>query len=264
MVLAIAGQLSSRSFSVIGIRWKTNPYHASLSFYCISNSFHQINVKLLCHKWQLEENLSTYFLFDIILFVRKQKEGDYDLVSGTRYQGNGGVYGWDLRRKLIRSTSALSSISTHLSCSYPDFSWQEADVWFDLLLSLSLSHSQSGGQLFDSSVTETRCFRPHRQLQVSAVSARERSATDLWIVHACCVFSQSRCFFLADVRLYKKKVLESLVEQCVSKGYVFQMEMIVRARQLNYTVGEVRPKLVWSCIYEGLFENIIYRAYSFR
>uniref|UniRef100_A0A668RHX9 Dolichyl-phosphate beta-D-mannosyltransferase n=1 Tax=Oreochromis aureus TaxID=47969 RepID=A0A668RHX9_OREAU len=74
-------------------------------------------------------------------FSHSQKEGDYDLVSGTRYRGNGGVYGWDLRRKLIR--------------------------------------------------------------------------------------------------LYKKKVLESLVEQCVSKGYVFQMEMIVRARQLNYTIGEV-------------------------
>uniref|UniRef100_A0A3Q4N4H8 Dolichol-phosphate mannosyltransferase subunit 1 n=4 Tax=Pseudocrenilabrinae TaxID=318546 RepID=A0A3Q4N4H8_NEOBR len=74
-------------------------------------------------------------------FIQKQKEGNYDLVSGTRYRGNGGVYGWDLRRKLIR--------------------------------------------------------------------------------------------------LYKKKVLESLVEQCVSKGYVFQMEMIVRARQLNYTIGEV-------------------------
>lgn len=33
---------------------------------------------------------------------RKQKEGGYDLVSGTRYSGDGGVYGWDLRRKLIR------------------------------------------------------------------------------------------------------------------------------------------------------------------
>ncbi|XP_061740808.1 dolichol-phosphate mannosyltransferase subunit 1-like [Nerophis ophidion] len=40
-------------------------------------------------------------------------------------------------------------------------------------------------------------------------------------------------------RLYKKDVLESLVERCVSKGYVFQMEMIVRARQLNHTIGEV-------------------------
>lgn len=59
------------------------------------------------------------------------------------------------------------------------------------------------------------------------------------------VFSLHSCRFvsLSPVRLYKKKVLESLVERCVSKGYVFQMEMIVRARQLNYTVGEVRTKL---------------------
>ncbi|KAI2595286.1 dolichyl-phosphate mannosyltransferase subunit 1, catalytic, partial [Homo sapiens] len=39
-------------------------------------------------------------------------------------------------------------------------------------------------------------------------------------------------------RLYRKEVLEKLIEKCVSKGYVFQMEMIVRARQLNYTIGE--------------------------
>ncbi|OZJ04286.1 Dolichol-phosphate mannosyltransferase subunit 1 [Bifiguratus adelaidae] len=40
-------------------------------------------------------------------------------------------------------------------------------------------------------------------------------------------------------RLYKKHVLARLMEVTVSKGYVFQMEMIVRARQLNFTVGEV-------------------------
>lgn len=39
------------------------------------------------------------------------------------------------------------------------------------------------------------------------------------------------------------------MERCVSKGYVFQMEMIVRARQLNYTVGEVRPMIhVFHCL----------------
>ncbi|XP_054074082.1 dolichol-phosphate mannosyltransferase subunit 1 isoform X2 [Rissa tridactyla] len=74
-------------------------------------------------------------------FIRKQKEGNFDIVSGTRYKGNGGVYGWDLKRKLIR--------------------------------------------------------------------------------------------------LYRKEVLQKLTEKCVSKGYVFQMEMIVRARQLGYTIGEV-------------------------
>ena len=33
---------------------------------------------------------------------RMQKEKDYDVISGTRYIGNGGVYGWDLKRKFIR------------------------------------------------------------------------------------------------------------------------------------------------------------------
>lgn len=40
-------------------------------------------------------------------------------------------------------------------------------------------------------------------------------------------------------RLYRKEVLQKLMEKCVSKGYVFQMEMIVRARQLGYSIGEV-------------------------
>jgi len=40
-------------------------------------------------------------------------------------------------------------------------------------------------------------------------------------------------------RLYKKSVLQTLVDSCVSKGYVFQMEMIVRARQHGFTIGEV-------------------------
>ena len=33
--------------------------------------------------------------------IARQKEGDYDIVTGTRYAGNGGVYGWDLKRKMI-------------------------------------------------------------------------------------------------------------------------------------------------------------------
>ena len=56
-------------------------------------------------------------------------------------------------------------------------------------------------------------------------------------------------------RLYKKDVLQDLVSQCVSKGYVFQMEMIVRARAKGYTITEVRPHtlidtyLIWSLTY---------------
>ncbi|XP_074303937.1 dolichol-phosphate mannosyltransferase subunit 1 isoform X2 [Silene latifolia] len=40
-------------------------------------------------------------------------------------------------------------------------------------------------------------------------------------------------------RLYKKSVLEDLINSCVSKGYVFQMEMIVRASRKGHHIEEV-------------------------
>jgi len=97
-------------------------------------------------------------------FIKTQKEGNFDVVSGTRYAGDGGVNGWDLKRKIIsRGANYVTQI----------------------------------------------LLRP--------------GASDL----------------TGSFRLYKKEVLEKLVSSCVSKGYVFQMEMIVRARQFNFTIGEV-------------------------
>jgi len=40
-------------------------------------------------------------------------------------------------------------------------------------------------------------------------------------------------------RLYKKNVLEKVIASVNSKGYAFQMEIIVRARAHGYSVGEV-------------------------
>jgi len=40
-------------------------------------------------------------------------------------------------------------------------------------------------------------------------------------------------------RLYRTDVLKHIISVTVSKGYVFQMEMMVRARALGYSVGEV-------------------------
>ncbi|KDR24245.1 probable dolichol-phosphate mannosyltransferase [Zootermopsis nevadensis] len=97
-------------------------------------------------------------------FIKKQKSGNFDVVSGTRYIGSGGVFGWDLKRKLVS---------------------RGANFLTQLLL------------------------RP--------------GASDL----------------TGSFRLYKKDVLQKLIETCVSKGYVFQMEMIIRARQHGYTIGEV-------------------------
>lgn len=44
---------------------------------------------------------------------------------------------------------------------------------------------------------------------------------------------------LKNTRLYRVAVLRHIITVTESKGYVFQMEMMVRARALGYTVGEV-------------------------
>ncbi|CAH8855832.1 unnamed protein product [Trichobilharzia szidati] len=97
-------------------------------------------------------------------FIKLQKQHDYDVVTGTRYSCNGGVSGWDLKRKLISRT---------------------ANYIAQVLL------------------------RP--------------KASDL----------------TGSFRLYKKEVLKDLVSRCTSRGYVFQMEMIVLASTLGYKIGEV-------------------------
>ncbi|RNA30528.1 dolichol-phosphate mannosyltransferase subunit 1 [Brachionus plicatilis] len=97
-------------------------------------------------------------------FIRHQKENDYDIVTGTRYAGDGGVHGWNIKRKAISRTANY--------------------------------------------VTQV-LLRP--------------GVSDL----------------TGSFRLYKKRVLEKLVQSCISKGYVFQMEMMVRANQFGFSVGEV-------------------------
>ncbi|PMD26781.1 glycosyltransferase family 2 protein [Hyaloscypha hepaticicola] len=96
--------------------------------------------------------------------IRKQATKDYDIVTGTRYAGNGGVYGWDLKRKLVS---------------------KGANIFADTFL------------------------RP--------------GVSDL----------------TGSFRLYKKDVLQNVVAKVQSKGYVFQMELMVLAKSMGYTVAEV-------------------------
>lgn len=96
--------------------------------------------------------------------IEKQKQNNSDIVTGTRYTGTGGVYGWDLKRKLIsRGANFLTQV----------------------------------------------LLRP--------------GVSDL----------------TGSFRLYRREVLSKLVSVCVSKGYVFQMEMAVRAKALGYKVDEI-------------------------
>mmetsp|Transcript_14210 Transcript_14210/g.36316 ORF Transcript_14210/g.36316 Transcript_14210/m.36316 type:complete len:241 (+) Transcript_14210:25-747(+) len=111
----------------------------------------------------LDADLSHHPKF-IPEFIRMQKSGDYDVVTGTRYVAGGGVHGWDLRRKLT------SRVANYMA---------------QVILSPGVS--------------------------------------DL----------------TGSFRLYKRPVLQRLMDVCESKGYVFQMEMIVRARELGFSIAEV-------------------------
>jgi dolichol-phosphate mannosyltransferase len=96
--------------------------------------------------------------------IRVQATKDYDIVTGTRYAKNGGVYGWDLKRKFVS---------------------KGANIFADTLL------------------------RP--------------GVSDL----------------TGSFRLYKKDVLQKVIVKVQSKGYVFQMELMVLAKSMGYTVAEV-------------------------
>ncbi|KAI9875431.1 MAG: dolichol-P-mannose synthesis [Pleopsidium flavum] len=100
----------------------------------------------------------------IASMIGVQKSGNYDIVTGTRYAGDGGVYGWDLKRKLV----------------------------------------SRGANLFADTV-----LRP--------------GVSDL----------------TGSFRLYKRGVLERVIARTESKGYTFQMEMMVRAKAMGCSVAEV-------------------------
>ncbi|OAR01523.1 hypothetical protein LLEC1_01505 [Akanthomyces lecanii] len=96
--------------------------------------------------------------------IALQRTANYDIVTGTRYAGSGGVFGWDLKRKCV----------------------------------------SRGANLFADTV-----LRP--------------GVSDL----------------TGSFRLYKKSVLERVISSTESKGYTFQMEMMVRAKAMGCTVAEV-------------------------
>lgn len=123
----------------------------------------------------MDADLSHHPKF-IDAFVTRMKETGADIVTGTRYTGGGGVYGWDLHRKLTsRVANFLASVA----------------LW--------------------------------------------PGVSDL----------------TGSFRLYRREVLQRLVSACVTRGYTFQMEMMVRARQFGCAVEEVPITFVDRCFGES-------------
>lgn len=100
----------------------------------------------------------------IPIMAKLMDETKVDIVTGTRYAGDGGVAGWDTYRKLTSRT---------------------ANFLADFLLNPGVS--------------------------------------DL----------------TGSFRLYERKAIEKVLPKVESQGYAFQMEIVVRARQLGLTFGEV-------------------------
>ncbi|KAJ9118832.1 hypothetical protein QFC24_006031 [Naganishia onofrii] len=136
-------------------------------------------------------------------FIKLQALHNLDIVTGTRYSatvtppprsgqkigfGAGGVYGWDLKRKMV-SRGANFLADTMLQ---PGIS--------DLTGSFSTCSSSSSISLRYPPIPSDTLRYP---------------------------------------RLYRRDVLRHIISETKSKGYVFQMEMMVRARALGYSVGEV-------------------------
>lgn len=97
-------------------------------------------------------------------FIKKQTEGNFDIVTGTRYAQGGGTAGWDFKRVL-------------------------ASRGANLLATLLL------------------------QPQISDLTG--------------------------SFRLYKKTVLQDLMRAVKGRAYVFQMEVIVRAKYRGCSIAEV-------------------------
>ena len=161
----------------------------------------------------------------------KQQEGNYDIVTGTRYQGNGGVYGWDLYRKLTR-------------CGTPA-AWPRRVQPPALTTGRTQRRPRPPPCLVAPAASQTtslrRCCGRRRRTSPAATgpaSARPGATSGGGgpLTRTCAGSGGDGGFD----SLYRKPVLRALMDACTSKGYVFQMEMLVRARALNFSVVEVR------------------------
>lgn len=111
----------------------------------------------------MDADLSHHPKF-IPAFLASQAASGADVVSGTRYVSGGGVWGWDVRRKLV------SRVANYLA-----------------------------GVLLRPGVTD----------------------------------------LTGSFRLYRREAFDRIMREVISTGYVFQMEIIVRARKLGMLIDEV-------------------------
>lgn len=127
-------------------------------------------------------------------FIRKQEEGDYDVVTGTRY---------------LASSSSSSSISSRIT-----------------------NNSSSTKSSRKSKIKEQECG-------VYGWDTRRKLTSRVANYLAHVLLNPGVSDLTGSFRLYRKTTFQALVSSMQSVGYVFQMEIIVRAKRGGFKVAEV-------------------------
>lgn len=103
----------------------------------------------------------------MIDFIRKQKSGDFDVVTGTRYAQGGGVAGWDLKRILTsRGANLLANIllSPGVSDLTGSFRLYKKNVLEDLIKSV-----QGRSYVFQMEIIVLACKKGYSVAEVPIV-----------------------------------------------------------------------------------------------
>tara|TARA_B110000483_G_scaffold123004_1_gene148190 strand:+ start:4709 stop:5638 length:930 start_codon:yes stop_codon:yes gene_type:complete len=138
-------------------------------------------------------------------FIRKQEEGDYDVVTGTRY--------------LASSTSSSSSTSTTTTTT-------------TTISSRITNNSSSTKSSRKSKIKEQECG-------VYGWDTRRKLTSRVANYLAHVLLNPGVSDLTGSFRLYRKTTFQALVSSMQSVGYVFQMEIIVRAKRGGFKVAEV-------------------------
>ncbi|CAL6280169.1 unnamed protein product [Bathycoccus prasinos] len=138
-------------------------------------------------------------------FIRKQEEGDYDVVTGTRY--------------LASSTSSSSSTSTTTTTT-------------TTISSRITNNSSSTKSSRKSKIKEQECG-------VYGWDTRRKLTSRVANYLAHVSLNPGVSDLTGSFRLYRKTTFQALVSSMQSVGYVFQMEIIVRAKRGGFKVAEV-------------------------
>ncbi|KAJ7957093.1 Dolichol-phosphate mannosyltransferase subunit 1 [Quillaja saponaria] len=158
--------------------------------------------------------------FEIIIVDDGSPDGTQDIVKQLQQ-----VYGED--RILLRARPKKLGLGTAYIHGL-----KHASGYFVVIMDADLSHHQETGAVIVTGTQYVKGGGVHGwnlMLKLTSRGANVLTQTLLW---------PGVSDLTGSFRLYRKSVLEDTISSCVSKGYVFQMEMIVWASRKSNHIEE--------------------------